>query len=167
MNKVLSFPQGVRQLGEGYCGPNAMRHIISYRQGLEIPETSLMKIGCGSKKKGTSVRGMEKIANEFNLDYNLKCGSSISEVVNSIEQKSPVILLIQAWPNKKICDWSSTWEFGHYVVTIGYNPKEEKLIIYDPYDGKRKFLSYEKLNQRWHDKDSKNIYKNFGMFFRN
>lgn len=167
MNKTLGFPKGVRQLGEGFCGPNAMKHLIFYKYGLEIPEDSLMKVGCGSKKDGVSVRGMEKIATKFNLNYDLKHGSSISDLVESISKENPVILLVQAWPDRKIHDWSRTWDYGHYVVVIGYNQKKDKVTYYDPYDGKKKFLSKEKLNEIWHDRDSENVYVNFGMFFRN
>ena len=167
MKKILDFPDGSRQIGEGFCGSNALKHIILYKHGLNVPETSLMNIACGSRKNGISVRGITKIAEKFNLDYNLKCNSSISDVIDSIKGENPALLLIQAWPNKKISDWSNTWEFGHYVVAIGYDKKKDRLNYYDPIDGKKKNLSYKKLVKIWHDKDSENVYHNFGMFFKN
>lgn len=90
-------------------------------------------------------------------------------MVDSIENENPVALLIQAWPNKKIRngDWLNINAFGHYVVAFGYDNKERRLFYYDPWDGKHKVISYDKLNDRWHDLRSKIVYNHFGIFFKN
>jgi len=169
MIKKLDFPvlhkkpSLRKQNHEGSCGPNCMRHIIFYYTGLNIPEESLIKIGNTSKKSGTSLEGMIKIANKFNLSYESKYNSSISELINSIRNENLAVLSIQAWPNRKIRNgnWKNTLEFGHYVAAYGYNNLIGKLYYYDSFDGIHKDFSYKKLEEVWHDDE-----EHFGIFFK-
>ena len=97
----------------------------------------------------------------------LSTSAIISDLVDSIKNENPVILDIQAWPAKKTRNWENVWCHGHYVVAIGNNEKEGKLIYYDPFDGKKKQILYKKLIQRWHDWDSKKAYHQSAIFFKN
>jgi uncharacterized protein YvpB len=160
-------PRHYKQSNRGSCGPNAMKRIISYKQGLNILEQHLINLSNCSQKNGASVKGIAKIADSFNLDCIQKNNSSISDLINSINEGNPIILLIQAWPDKKIKNWSETWSYGHYIDVLGFDTLEEKIFYYDPYDGKDKEISYKKLDERWHDKTSKELYNKFGMFFIN
>lgn len=154
MKKRLDLIVGKKQIKDYSCGPNAIKQVIHYKYRLDIPEKYLMKIG-ETSEKGTSIQGMMTIAEKFKLDYRIRCNSSISDLINSIKEDNPVILLIQAWGD------------GHYVVAYGYDKKQDKILYYDPFDGKKKSISSEKLNERWNDRDKENIYNRFGMFFGN
>jgi len=165
MKKRLDFPEGYGQCEDGWCGPNLMRQVILYMKGLYIPEKKLVNISNCSIKRGTSVENMLKMAHKFNLKNYTKNNSEIEDLIYSINRGNPAILLIQAWPFKKVNDWSNAWENGHYVGANGYDEKQKKIFYYDPCDGKNKPISYETLDEVWHDKDSENIYEHFGMFF--
>lgn len=169
MRKILNFPDGEGQAEDGWCGPNLMRQVILYKNGLYIPEKELVNIGCCSIKGGTNIKNMSKIANTFNLNHYTKNNSSIDDLRHAINEDNPIILLIQAWPGKKVKDWVNTWDNGHYIGAFGYDDKKDKLFYYDPCGGKTKDISYKNLEERWHDVNFKTgeVYKNFGMFFRN
>ena len=77
----------------------------------------------------------------------------ISDLINSIDNKNPAIILIQAWGN------------GHYVVANGYDNKNKKVFYYDPFDGKTKPIRYENLDKRWHGLDRFER-DHLGIFFK-
>lgn len=167
MKKRLNFPESYKQINGGSCGPNLMKQIILYKTGLNIPENNIINAGNCSHKRGTSIEGMIKISEKFNLNYDLRDNSLISDIINSINKNNPVILLIQAWQSGKIKDWKKTDHLGHYIGAIGYDTRESKIFYYDPFDGKNKSISYIKLEERWHDRDLNILYNHFGIFFKN
>ena len=83
----------------------------------------------------------------------------IGQVKNYIDKKFPVILLIQAWPDKKVKDWKNDWIDGHYVVAIGYD--KNKIYFEDPSSSLRTYLYYKELEERWHDIDLKKNKKKY------
>jgi len=153
MKKILSFPIISKQTNEGSCGPNAMKHVILYKKGLNTPEWKLINMSSCSEKNGAPIDGLARIAKNFNLSYELMHNSSIFDLINSIDNKNPAILLIQAWGN------------GHYVVANGYDNKIKKVFYYDPFDGKTKPIRYENLDKRWHGLDMFER-NHFGIFFK-
>jgi hypothetical protein len=50
-------------------------------------------------------------------------------------------------------------------VAHGYDKKKDRILYYDPFDGKKKSITSNKLNVTWHDKDEEKIYNRFAMFF--
>jgi Peptidase C39 family len=168
MKKILEFNTKFKQLGEGCCGPNAIKHILINKYELNIPEERLINISNCSQRNGASVKGILKVADNFKLNYSIKHNSSIQDLVDSVINNNLGILLIQAWPSKKVFDWSNINYSGHYIDFFGFDTLEEKIFYYDPFDGKKKNISYKKLDKIWHDKDPKNkiYYDHFGIFFR-
>lgn len=160
MRKRLRFPVIPKRFSlrkqnrEGSCGPNGMRYVIAYYKGLDIPEWQLINMSCCSQSNGAPIDGMARIAKNFNLNYELMHNSSISDLVGSINEKNPVVLLIQSWGT------------GHYVVANGYDDKHNKIFYYDPLYGKTKQMNYETLDKKWHGVDlfERN---HLGIFFKN
>ncbi|HOU79135.1 MAG TPA: cysteine peptidase family C39 domain-containing protein [Candidatus Pacearchaeota archaeon] len=152
MKKILKFPEGNKQINLSSCGPNAMKQVILYKIGLDIPEYQLINMSCCSTETGTPVRGMIQISKNFNLNHKLKHNASIDDIIYSINTKNPVILLIQEWKS------------GHYVVANGYDTKHEKVFYYDPLYGKTRSINYSTLNKNWHGLDV--FHRNrMGIFF--
>ena len=54
---------------------------------------------------------------------------SISEIQKYIDEKKPVIVLIQAWSNYPT-NYHKNFKYGHYVIAIGYD--ENYLYFKDP-----------------------------------
>ena len=78
----------------------------------------------------------------------------IKDLKKYINKKIPIIIAIQAWKDKKNkIDWKNDWKDGHYVAVIGYDDK--KIYFGDPSSEKTTFLTYNQLEERWHDKDTK------------
>jgi len=160
MRKILKLPvlhkkpSLRKQNHEGSCGPNGMRHVIAYYKGLDIPEWRLINMSCCSEKNGASIKGMVRIADNFNLNYKLRHNSSISDLVDSINRDNLVMMLIQEWGN------------GHYIIGNGYDDKYEKIFYYDPFDGKMKEMNYKNLDKNWFGLDSF-LRDHLGIFFKN
>lgn len=152
MKKRLDLIFGSKQ-SRGACGPYAIKPVILYKKGLNIPEKELIEIAGTTEEDGTSVNGMIKIAEKFNLDYIIKNNSSISDLEESIKNDNPVILLIQALGD------------GHYILGKKCDSEKKVFSYFDPYYGEDKTLSYKKLLKKWHDKDEKTNYPCFGMYF--
>jgi uncharacterized protein YvpB len=167
MIKRLDFLTKHKQIHEGSCGPNIMKHILLNKYGLNIPERNLINISGCSQEYGTSVEGMMNIAENFNLNYSLKYNSSISDLIYSINKDNPVVILVQEGLNDNFKNWGKIWDKGHYIGINGFDKQEEKIFYYDPLYCKIKTISYENLNKKWHDKDSEDVYEHFAMFFEN
>lgn len=153
MKKILKFPEKDKQINLSSCGPHAMKKVIEYKSGIDVPESQLINMSCCSWRNGAPIEGMIKIARNFNLNYDLKHNSSINDIISSIDTENPAILLVQEWGS------------GHYVVANGYDNKHEKVFYYDPLYGKTRNMNYETLDKVWHGLDV--FQRNrFGIFFK-
>ncbi|TSC96214.1 MAG: bacteriocin-processing peptidase [Parcubacteria group bacterium Athens1014_10] len=149
--KIIKFPE-LRQTYNYDCGANAMQSILAF-YGIDINEKTIMDIA-GTKKSGTPIKGLEKVAKKYNLKFRAE-SMTIDKLKKYIDKNIPVILLIQAWIDKKNnqkIDWGENWSDGHYVIAIGYDHK--KIYFEDPWSISRTYLSFKELNVRWHDVDS-------------
>lgn len=156
--KILDFPE-VRQAYDYDCGAAAIESILEY-YGFNVPESKIIK-QAGTTKSGTHPK---RVATTFKR-YKLKHKSgvfTIDKLKKYLDKKIPVILLIQAWTDKKKINWEKDWTDGHYVIAIGYDSK--RIYFSDPYSIIKDYLSYNELEKRWHDKISKKVnYINYGI----
>ena len=157
--KLLDFPM-FQQTFEFDCGAQALHSVLTF-YGIDTSEMEIIKIAGTSGKYGTPIHGMEKVARHFDLKCDIK-----KMTINDIKKNIPVILLIQAWSNRKIKDWENDWKDGHYVVAVGYDSK--KIYFEDPYSYLRTYLFYKELEGRWHDLDvsANKEYKNTGIIIK-
>lgn len=155
--KIKNFPN-FRQTYEYDCGAQALQSVLAY-YGIDIRSEKIMKLA-GTSKTGTPIKNIKKIAEKFGLKTKMS-EMSILDVKKYIDKKIPVILLLQAWTEKKNIDWVNDWRNGHYAVAIGYDSK--KIYFEDPSSIFRTFLTYSELEKRWHDKVSNNKYINYGV----
>ncbi len=75
---------------------------------------------------------------------------TISLLENSLDQKRPVIVLIQAWKDDDDpIPYPSNFDNGHYVVAIGYD--RDYIYFEDPWiHGSLTYMSRSDLYDRWH-----------------
>ena len=156
--KIFKFPE-LRQAHCWDCGANAIQSVLAY-YGVDVCEDIIMKLA-GTNRNGTPISGVKMVARKYNFD--VKSGKmTIDDVKRYIDKKIPVILLVQAWTNKKDVNWEEDWTDGHYVVAIGYDSKN--IYFEDPSAFRRTFLTYQEFQTRWHDVDKKGKkYINWGM----
>ncbi len=94
-------------------------------------------------------------------EYGLMCRDydpmTIDELRTELDQRHPVLLMIQAWGEEKVNgawlprgDYQDDWKDGHWVVAIGYAPGA--VFFEDPsLQAVRGYLLDEQLDRRWHD----------------
>ncbi|MDD5071524.1 MAG: cysteine peptidase family C39 domain-containing protein [Patescibacteria group bacterium] len=155
--KMIKLPELI-QTYVWDCGPKALQAVFAY-YGIHAREDDIMEMA-GTTKDGTPISGMKKTVKK----YGLKCQAgrmTIEEVKNYIGRGIPVILLLQAWPMKKVEDWSRHWDDGHYAVAVGCTA--EKIIFEDPWILSRSYLTHKELEKRWHDKIGNRRFYNFGL----
>ena len=143
--KWIDFPN-LRQTFEYDCGAKAMHAILAY-YGINTNEYDVLRISRTTPRWGTSLHGIMAVAKHFQLNAKVE-EMPIEKLKKYIDQKMPVILLLQAWPKQKIRNWKKHWTAGHYVVAIGYD--KNKVYFDDPYSILKTYLTYKELQERWH-----------------
>ena len=149
---MIDLPAGI-QTFDYDCGAKALQLVMAY-YGVEVRESQLLK-ELKTTKNGTSVKNMIAVAEKKGFQVIANCGVSLDTVKQYVDQKHPVIVLIQAWANRymTIEDWREDYDDGHYVVVIGY---EGSVIVFeDPSSFRRTWLTTEEFLFRWHDIDTK------------
>ena len=156
--KILNFPE-YRQTYSYDCGAKSAQSVLTY-YGIDVQEGKVMKIA-GTTRGGTYIHGITKVMHKYGIKCKVK-QMTIEEVKKNINKKRPVILVLQAWKNKKTTKYEKDWKDGHYVVAIGY--KKNKIIFEDPSSIERTYLNEDELKKRWHDVDIKGKkYVNYGI----
>jgi predicted double-glycine peptidase len=134
------------------CGASCLETVLTFF-GYDVGENEIMKIAGTSKKEGTLVKGIIKVAKKYKLKYKMHKNMVIDDIKACIDNNIPCMLAIQAYRDNKKVKWEDDWEDGHWVVPIGYDRKY--IHFEDPACQYRTFLSYDELNKRWHDIDTK------------
>lgn len=156
MAKHLYFPD-ILQNTNYSCGDACVQAVLAY-YGIEYTEHKLEKLLKTDSNWGTSIKPM--IAFFKRKKFKVKQGSfSIEDLKKYINKNIPVIILIQAWAPGGT-DYTSTNQFGHYVVVSGYNKRG--FIIEDPAIFGRGKITYAQLKKRWHADDEGKVY-NWGL----
>lgn len=156
--KILVFPE-LRQTYNYDCGAKAAHAILAY-YGIDVRESEIIKIS-HTTRAGTPLRGIIKTMKK----HGLKCQAgamTIDKIKKYIDKKIPVLLVLQAWTDKKRINWEKDWIDGHYVVAIGYD--RSKIYFEDPSSIMRTYLTNRELIKRWHDVDTDGKkYINYGL----
>lgn len=158
---VLDYPD-IRQGDDSSCGPAVARSVLNFF-GEDETEEDLKKVLKCTDDWGTDPTA---IVNFFKKKgYKVKNHEhTIDDIITFVKKKIPVILCIQAWSDNKV-NYAKSWDHGHYVVAIGFNKKEKRILFHDPsVPDQRAYLEYKELLNRWHDVDRKGVkYNNFGI----
>lgn len=155
--KILDFPE-LRQTYEYDCGAKSLQAVLAY-YGIEIREEILIKMAKTKPKEGTSIENICKTLEKFHLQFDSR-SMTIEEIKHYIDQKIPVIILLQAWSNR-ICSYINNYHNGHWVVAIGYN--QRKIFFEDPYSFHRTFLYQTELAERWHGREGREKISHYGI----
>jgi predicted double-glycine peptidase len=151
----------IRQNTGSTCGVSALESIFAY-YGQDFRADKLAKALKTTPENGTDYRNIVRVAarNRYNVQtYN---PMTIDQLKAYIDARTPVLLTIQAWPEKPV-DWSRDWKDGHYVVAIGYD--DDNFYFMDPATiGNYTYIPADEFLARWHDEDQrKKKLINFGI----
>lgn len=154
----LDFPE-FRQIYNYDCGVTAMQQILVY-YGIEKREDELIEMLDTKKEEGTNLLNMVNVAKYYGLEADIIKNSSIKKIIELIDEGYPPILSLQAWRtlSDKPVDWKKSYIDGHYAVAIGYN--DDAIFFEDPSSVVRTYLTFDELEDRWHDLNDNNKTKN-------
>jgi predicted double-glycine peptidase len=150
-----------RQATDYTCGVAALQSVLAY-YGDDEREGVLAKACKASTVSGTRYSRMAQYAKSKGYQVAVKMDSTLEELQALLDQKLPVICLIQAWPGREV-DFTNDWDDGHYVVAIGYD--KDNVYFMDPSTiGNYTFIPKPEFLKRWHDCESKTKkYNHFTM----
>ena len=144
-----NFPSH-RQHTSYSCGASIVVSLLVYF-GIDRYESDIMDKLKSNNDDGTNYRNIIKLLKSHGLKTKAK-QMTIDELVSYVEDSVPVILVLQAWGDKK--DYSSDYTNGHYVIAVGVDG--DKILFSDPsISEKRNYLTKSELLERWHDIDEK------------
>lgn len=157
--KIISFPK-FQQTYDWDCGVKAVQSILTY-YGIDADAEDVMDIAGSREDSGTHPGGIKGVLHSYGLMFE-EGQMSVKELKQFIDQKIPVIILLQAWADDPHVDWQDDWDDGHYVIAIGYDKK--KMYFQDPSASHRTYLYYPELEMRWHDRDDDGtVYDHWGL----
>ena len=149
-----------RQATDYTCGVAALQSVLGYF-GEEVREDALAKQLHSNSKDGTGFAEIVKFARKHGYTVTTTTAMTIDALKKQLDARHPVIMLIQAWPERKV-NYKTDWDDGHYVVAVGYD--RSNLFFMDPSTlGNYTFIPERELLDRWHDTDSKMKLQHFGM----
>jgi predicted double-glycine peptidase len=149
---MIRFPT-MRQAFSYDCGA-AVASTLMHFYGYDLREKEVMD-QMHVTKAGTGIDHMVNFFKKYG--FNVKAGpDTIESIKKNIDQCIPVIVNLQAYPDKKTGDWKKGTGNGHFVIAIGYT--EKHLLFSDPSNIYDTYLTYEELEKRWHDTDIDGTY---------
>ena len=142
------------------CGVGALQSILYY-YGKELRHDELVKALEPNPTKGTNYRRMVEFARSLGFRVDVLPHMSLEDLKKLIDDRKPIIVLVQAWPDSPV-KWSESWDEGHYAVPIGYD--EKNIYFMDPSTlGHYTFIPIPEFLDRWQDKDDREKLIHSGM----
>jgi predicted double-glycine peptidase len=155
----IDFPT-LRQVSTYDCGASALQMILQY-YGIDEREEKIMESIHTNTKEGTKTEDIIKYLKR--KGFKVSDGVlTINELKKYIDKKIPVIVVLQAWVDKKTPNWEKGYTNGHYAIVIGYT--DNSIIFSDPSSINETYLSYDEFLKRWHDEgEDKERLINYGI----
>jgi predicted double-glycine peptidase len=156
---LISLPL-VYQSYDYTCGVAALQSILYY-YGKDLRHDELVKALEPDPIKGTNYKRIGEFARSLGFRVNVLTHMSLEDLQKLIDDRKPVIVLIQAWPDSPV-QWRDTWNEGHYAVAAGYDGRN--IYFMDPSTfGHYAFIPLPEFLDRWHDMNDQEKLIHFGM----
>lgn len=146
------------------CGPAVLASMLYYYdQSKDFLEDELAKMLRANEQDGTLVADMVRVSEAEGFTVTTYYNWNLEALKASIDNGTPVIVLLQAWAEKVPGhDYKTDWENGHFAIVVGYDKKN--LYFMDPSTfGNYTFIPIKQFLDRWHDMDGQERVQNFGM----
>ena len=142
------------------CGVAALQSILYY-YGKEFREDQLAEKLQADPKRGTQYPKILEFSRSLGFRVDVQTHMSLEDLKKRIDERKPVIALIQAWPDSPV-DWPTDWKDGHYAIALGYDA--DNIYFMDPSTlGHYTFIPIPEFLDRWHDVDDSTRLNHFGM----
>jgi len=144
------------QQAQGFsCGAAATLILLRYwlvEPYSRVDESALYEPLQTTHARGTEPEPMVELLRRSGLLATYRRGDvSLGDLERAVDAHEPPIVDLQAWSDHAAA-WADTWDAGHYVVMVGYDP--ERLYFVDPSRATPQghaFLMRDQLEERWHD----------------
>jgi ABC-type bacteriocin/lantibiotic exporter with double-glycine peptidase domain len=152
MDLSLNVPSGT-QLHDYDCGAKCLQLVMQYHN-VDIPYPNLLSRVQGYKENGVSINKIKSLARSYGFKAHSVVNSGIDALEQSISNRQPVIVLIQAWAHKNLKpnEWrkmgKGSRDYGHYAIVMGFC--DNLVILRDPNSPRRIRMPKEEFMARWH-----------------
>jgi len=149
---ILGVPSGT-QLHDYDCGAKCLQLVMQYHS-VAVPYPGLLSRVQAYKENGVSINKIKGLARSYGFRTRSVTNCSIKALEASINNRQPVIVLIQAWAHKNLKpnEWRNVGkgnrDYGHYAIVMGFD--NDFIILRDPNIPRRKRMSKEEFLARWH-----------------
>lgn len=143
----------IRQETEASCGAAALQSVCCYYGVGPLDQweyvRDLVELGM-DETKGADPLHLRRVAERYGLTVEERSPMTREELTRFLEEGKPVLIMVQSWGDRP--SYEGVWDDGHWLVAIGYD--ETGVFFVDPtLEGLHGYISYEDLEQRWHDID--------------
>lgn len=144
------------------CGAAAVRSVVAYFTGRDVPEKALRAALGTTPEDGTDPSNMVEFLGRIPGLVVASRVMTIEDLRRCVDHEEVVIVDLQAWSDHKNPNYRKTWLDGHYVVLSGY--EGDKFLFADPSSDKPVYLDADWLEERWHDEDDEGFrYERLGI----
>jgi len=134
---------------------------VLFYYGLAIREKKMAEKLHTNPEIGTEYKNIIELARTFGFNATDHLNMTLCQLEEKINEKVPVIVLIQAWA-KQLTNYQNKWGNEHYVVAIGSD--RENLYFMDPYTlGNYTYIPRMDFSQRWHGREGKLVLEQLGI----
>ena len=133
----LNRPKDYEQLYSYDCGTSCLRSVLA-AEGIKISEKALLKKTKPTRKDGTKLKMIIKVAEEYGFDGEYKKRQTIDDLKANINEKYIIVL-----------------EDDHYIIILKI--KNDILEIEDPANKGLKKMSFDRLRKKWFGKEDDEI----------
>ncbi len=134
------------------CGAAALMATLVYFGVFDDAESSLVAELGTTPVDGTHVRDIVSVARRFGLTAEAHTRLTLVDLETQLASGAVVIAALQAWPSRRVSDWPSDWDDGHYVVIVGVGSR--RVYVMDPsVRTGYAYLTRDEFLRRWHDYD--------------
>jgi predicted double-glycine peptidase len=160
--RELRLPD-VRQATPYTCGAAALLSVLAYF-GQEAREDTLAEALGTTPEDGAPPDAIVRVATAHGLAVRAKEGWSLAELADAMRRGRPVLVALQAWPDRGRASFADDWDDGHYVVVVAV---ERRVVVFEDPSilGGRGVLTHAAFLDRRHDRDGARSYVHLGIEF--
>jgi predicted double-glycine peptidase len=130
------------------CGASSLLAVCLYYGVGPVEEREVARDMGMDLARGANPEHIVKAAQLYGLRVREEQPMCVERLRELVGQGKPVVCMLQAWGGRR--RYWDDWADGHWVVAIGWD--RSGVYFEDPsIAGARGFLSYEDLEDRWHD----------------
>lgn len=138
VSKVLGI-SGKKQAYEKSCWAACIRMVLAYDK-LIVTSDDTLATKCGvNVNECQDAAVMMTICNIYDSTDDEAIVPSFDEIVEEIDKGRPII---QCVSEHRVLPGASTTD-GHYILIIGYDSENNKIVIVDPADGEIQYCNYQ------------------------